>query len=71
MHLDCRNIREIVEGRPSLLIEQVAENIASSVLSQHRGVLGISVAVKKPHVAIPGVFDSMGTTTILSVALLL
>lgn len=56
----CRNIKEVVEGKPSLLIEHVAENIAASVLTEHRGVLGIRVAVKKPHVAIPGIFNTMG-----------
>lgn len=62
----CRNIKEVVEGRPSLLIEHVAENIAASVLTEHRGVLGIRVAVKKPHVAIPGIFRTMGQTFCLS-----
>ena len=38
----------------------MAENIAASVLAGHRGVLGVCVAVKKPHVAIPGIFRSMG-----------
>lgn len=50
----------MVEGKPSLLIEHVAENIAASVLTQHRGVLGLCVAVKKPHVAVPGIFKTMG-----------
>ena len=50
----------MVEGQPSLLIEHVAETIAASVLTEHRGVLGICVAVKKPHVAIPGIFNTMG-----------
>ena len=54
------NIKDVVEGPPSLLIEHVAERIASSVLNEHRMVLGISVAVSKPHVAIPGVLTSMG-----------
>jgi len=54
------NIREVVEGKPSLLIETVAENIAKKVLSNHRMVLGVRVAVRKPHVAIAGMFDSMG-----------
>jgi len=54
------NIKEVVEGKPSLLIESVAENIARKVLSNHRMVVGIRVAVRKPHVAIAGMFDSMG-----------
>ena len=49
-----------MEGKPSLLIETVAENIARKVLSNHRMVLGVRVAVRKPHVAIAGMFDSMG-----------
>jgi len=56
----CSNIKEVVEGKPSLLIESVAENIARKVLSNHRMVVGIRVAVRKPHVAIAGMFDSMG-----------
>lgn len=55
-----RNIRDVVEGKPSLLIESVAENIARKVLNSHRMVVGIRVAVRKPHVAIAGIFDSMG-----------
>lgn len=57
----CRDIRDIVEGPPSKLIETVAENIATTVLNNHNMVLGIQVAVRKPNVAIKGNFASLGT----------
>ena len=57
-----RHIREVVEGRPSKLIETVAENIAATILNRHNMVLGVKVAVRKPNVAIKGSFASLGET---------
>jgi 7,8-dihydroneopterin aldolase/epimerase/oxygenase len=54
-----RTIQGIVEGRPHHLIESVAEQIASSVLRNHRMVHATRIQVQKPHVSLPGTFDSV------------
>lgn len=56
----CSGIRNIVEGKPSKLIETVAENIATDILDNHNMVLGVRVSVRKPNVAIKGSFASLG-----------
>ena len=53
-------MRQVVEGQPLNLVEAVAERIAASVLGAHPRVQQVCVAVKKPHVAVPGVVESLG-----------
>ena len=55
-----RNIRNVVEGAPSKLIETVAENIAKEILNNHMLVSGVRISVSKPNVAIKGSFASLG-----------
>lgn len=55
-----RSIKQIVEGPPSNLLEHVAERIASSVLGHHQGVISVCIGIRKPHVAVGGVLDSLG-----------
>eukprot|EP00171_Calliarthron_tuberculosum_P012747 IDg12747t1 len=53
-------VKDAVEGTPRNLIECVAEDIATSVLHEMPKARDITVCVAKPHVALPGVFDSVG-----------
>mmetsp|Transcript_32979 Transcript_32979/g.71892 ORF Transcript_32979/g.71892 Transcript_32979/m.71892 type:complete len:166 (-) Transcript_32979:1594-2091(-) len=55
-----RQVKTIVEGPPRKLIEAVAEDIAKDVLTSHGLVQDIMVRVKKPHVALEGVIDTLG-----------
>lgn len=53
-------IKAIVEGGHSLLIERVAEDVAAAILDCNPLVEGVEVAIRKPHVAIAGNFRFMG-----------
>lgn len=53
-------VKDTVEGAPKQLIESVAGEIADCVLREMPMAHGITVAVCKPHVALPGVFDTVG-----------
>jgi dihydroneopterin aldolase len=54
-------VRGIVEGEPKKLIEAVAEKIASVVLDQFSLAQAVTVAVRKPEVAIKGaILDASG-----------
>ncbi|KAK9816966.1 hypothetical protein WJX72_007580 [[Myrmecia] bisecta] len=55
-------IQRIVEGRPYKLIESLAENIAAKVLASQPRVTSIHVHVRKPHVAVTGVLQSLGVS---------
>ena len=55
-----RIVKNVVEGPPLSLVEAVAERIAASVLASHPLVQHVSVAVKKTHVAVLGVVESLG-----------
>lgn len=56
----CRRIKTIVEGPPLLLIETVAEQIASAILCEQPKVEKVSVHIRKPHVAVEGLVGSLG-----------
>lgn len=56
----CRDIKAIVEGPPAQLIESVAERIAERILAGHPLVTAVRVGVRKPHVAVSGVVQSLG-----------
>lgn len=51
--------RRIVEGAPKKLVEAVAEEVASSILSQFPLVKGIRVQMIKPDPPIPGHYKSV------------
>lgn len=55
-----RQIKDIVEGQPSDLIEHVAEQIASAILKSQPKVQEVSITIKKPHVAVSGIVDALG-----------
>lgn len=46
------------------LIETVAENIARDVISYDARVQAVKVAIRKPHVAVPGVIESLGVEVV-------
>lgn len=54
------DIKTIVEGKPHLLIESVAETIATKILDSHKFVEDVRIRVEKPHVAVEGVVESLG-----------
>ena len=51
-------VRDIVEERTFNLIEAVAEEIASTVLSSF-DVAGVTVRVRKPHVSLGGLLRTV------------
>lgn len=53
-------IKNIVEGKPYNLIESVAEKIAQDILQDSDIVQSVRIKIEKPHVAVPGVVDSLG-----------
>jgi dihydroneopterin aldolase len=53
-----------VEGAARQLVETVAEDIASQVLRSHGRVQSVTVFVQKPHVALPGVLDTLGPSVV-------
>lgn len=57
-------MKAIVEGPARQLVETVAEDIASQVLRSHGRVHAVTVFVQKPHVALPGVLDTLGPSVV-------
>lgn len=57
----CLQVQKIVEGQSVHLIETLAEQIASAILSQHEQVFSVRVKVTKPQVrlSIPDVIASV------------
>ncbi|MEK8132988.1 dihydroneopterin aldolase [Paenibacillus filicis] len=55
----CELIRRIVEERTYKLIEALAENIASEVLSTYTGIHAITVCVHKPNPPVAIQFDGV------------
>lgn len=55
-------VKEVVEGVPCKLIERVANLVADRIWDQHRGVVGVSVTVRKPQAPVPGVLDYVEVT---------
>lgn len=56
-----KRVRAIVEGEPRDLIETVAEEIASAVLTEFGRAQAVTVTLRKPEVAIKGaMLDAAG-----------
>jgi dihydroneopterin aldolase len=53
-------VRQVVEGPPSNLIEQVGERVAAVVLASFPAVHTVRVTVHKPHAALGGAVDGVG-----------
>ena len=51
-----------MEGQPHKLLESVAERLASEIMSEYHQVQGLQLHIKKPHVAVTGVVESLGKT---------
>lgn len=49
-----------MEGQPHKLLESVAERLVSEILSDYHQVQGLQLHIKKPHVAVTGVVESLG-----------
>lgn len=49
-----------MEGQPHKLLESVAERLASEIMNDYHQVQGLQVHIKKPHVAVTGVVESLG-----------
>uniref|UniRef100_A0A061SAW7 7,8-dihydroneopterin aldolase n=1 Tax=Tetraselmis sp. GSL018 TaxID=582737 RepID=A0A061SAW7_9CHLO len=55
-----RQIKHIMEGPHNSLLERVAQRLTDAVMDSHPAVEGVSVRIRKPHVAVSGVVDSLG-----------
>ncbi|KAL0022155.1 hypothetical protein WJX77_000639 [Trebouxia sp. C0004] len=55
-----RHIKTVMEGRPHKLLESVADRLADEILNDYHMVQGLQLHLKKPHVAVPGVVESLG-----------
>lgn len=55
-----RIARDVMCGPPRNLVESCAHAIAQQVLSHFPRVCAVHVTVRKPHVAIDGVLESLG-----------
>lgn len=55
-----RHIKIVIEGRPHKLLESVAERLANEILNDYQQVQGLQLHIKKPHVAVTGVLESLG-----------
>lgn len=58
--VNCRIVKEVVEGQPHNLLESVAQLIASTTLSKYPKISAVRVKVGKPHVAVHGPLDYLG-----------
>ena len=56
----CRHIKTVIEGQPHKLLESVAERLANEILNDYHQVQGLQIHLKKPHVAVTGVLESLG-----------
>lgn len=55
-----RHIKTVMEGRPHKLLESVADRLVNEILNDYHMVQGLQVYIKKPHVAVTGVVESLG-----------
>lgn len=55
-------VKAVVEGTSCCLIERVASLILEKLWNGHRGVVGLSVTVRKPEAPVPGVLDYVEVT---------
>lgn len=54
--------KAIVEGESCNLIERVGTKIADHLWENYKGIVGVSVTVRKPEVPIPGILDYVAIT---------
>ena len=59
-----RDIRAVLEGPPAQLLEAVAERAAARVLGAHPRVTAVRLRIRKPHVAVGGVVESLGVEVV-------
>jgi dihydroneopterin aldolase len=56
----CSEIQQVVEGPAKVLQEAVAEEAAQRLLALDQRVSAVQLYIRKPHVALPGMLDSIG-----------
>lgn len=49
-----------MEGQPHKLLESVADRLVQEILADYQKVQGMRLHIKKPHVAVSGVVESLG-----------
>jgi len=55
-----RHIQAVMEGQPHKLLESVADRLVQEILAEYHKVQGVRLHIKKPHVAVTGVVESLG-----------
>lgn len=55
-----RDVKDIVEGPSSQLLERVAQSIADVLFDKHPKIYELTITLKKPHVAIEGTCEYLG-----------
>jgi hypothetical protein len=66
----CSTIQAVVQGPARALQEAVAEDVAQQLLLLDARVSAVQVYIRKPHVALSGVLDSVGELVLLSAVVL-
>jgi hypothetical protein len=59
-HARYREVQAVVEGPAQQLQEAVAQEISDRLLAMDPRVAAVRVYMRKPHVALPGVLESVG-----------
>ncbi len=54
-----------MEGPPHLLLESAAESIAGKLLAKYSKIEAVQLRLTKPHVAVPGNFESLGNPNLI------
>lgn len=58
--VNCRIVKDVVEGQPRNLLESVAQLIASITLTKYPKISAVRVKIAKPHVSVHGPLDYLG-----------
>lgn len=56
-------VQRIVEGEPCNLLERIGALIADELWEAYKGIVGLSVTVRKPSAPIPGIMDHVEIIT--------
>jgi len=60
LFMGCSTVKEVVEGPARQLQEAVVEELCGKLLQMDPRVTAVQVYLRKPHVPLPGVMESVG-----------